>query len=104
MGNKGGKSEQGSVCSGQEEICNERAQEMDRRREVGAQAAQYHGLLRRQWQDRSGEGFVRKGQEHSRQVTSRGVLDRISLHCSWSSVSIRSVDLFLLLFQASKTP
>merc|ERR1719336_3199898 len=74
--------EQGKVCCEQEEVCNERAEEMDRCREVGAKAAQYHGLLRRERQDCTGEGFVRKGQEHSRQVISRGVLGRVSLHCS----------------------
>merc|ERR1712014_273986 len=74
--------EQGKVCREQEELCNERAEEMDRCREVGAKAAQYHGLLRRERQDCTGEGFVRKGQEHSRQVISRSVESVDPLLCS----------------------
>merc|ERR1712039_618972 len=90
--------DQGKVCCEQEEVCNERAEEMDRCREVGAQAAQYHGLLRRERQDCTGEGFVRKGQEYSRQVTKQGcagssLTPLLMIH----SLSIESVDLYFFL-------
>merc|ERR1712113_1250509 len=93
--------EQGSVCSGQEELCNERAQEMDRRREIGAQAAQYHGLLRRERQDCTGEGSVRKGQEHFRQVTKQGCAgSSLTPLLMMNSLSIESDDLYLFSSEA----
>merc|ERR1712113_1362817 len=51
-----------------ESMGNKPAEEMDGSREASAEAAEYPGFLRRERQDRAGQGAVCQGQEHPWQV------------------------------------